>query len=103
MKPFVYETQPVRVVFERGALARLRGEVERPGLKRVLGLRERQLDGAAELATRNPYDNPRPVTRDGIRALLDDAFHGRRPREPGATPAAARAHRTLDLERRGHA
>jgi maleylacetate reductase len=32
------------------------------------------------MATKNPYYNPRPVTREGIRALLDDAFHGRRPK-----------------------
>jgi maleylacetate reductase len=29
-----------------------------------------------------PYPNPRPVTRAGVRALLDDAFHGRRPTRP---------------------
>ena len=45
-----------------------------------LGLREADLDAAAEIATRNPYANPRPVTREDLRALLDDACHGRRPR-----------------------
>jgi maleylacetate reductase len=40
---------------------------------------EHDLDKAAELATQNPYANPRPVTREGVRALLDDAFHGRPP------------------------
>ena len=44
-----------------------------------IGLREQDLDQAAEIATRNPYYNPRPVSRDGIRRLLEDAFHGRRP------------------------
>ncbi len=44
-----------------------------------IGMREADLDRAAELASENPYYNPRPVTREGIRALLDDAFHGRRP------------------------
>ena len=44
-----------------------------------IGLREQDLDRAAEIATRNPYYNPRPVSRDGIRRLLEDAFHGRRP------------------------
>lgn len=48
-----------------------------------IGMREEDLDRAADLATRNPYYNPRPVTRDGVRALLDDAYHGRRP-APGA-------------------
>lgn len=44
-----------------------------------IGMAEADLDRAAELAAANPYDNPRPVTREGIRALLDDAYHGRRP------------------------
>ena len=43
------------------------------------GLQEQDLDRAAEIATRNPYYNPRAVSRDGIRRLLEDAFHGRRP------------------------
>jgi maleylacetate reductase len=38
------------------------------------------LDRAADLAVAHPYPNPRPIARDGIRTLLDDAFHGRRPR-----------------------
>jgi maleylacetate reductase len=46
---------------------------------REIGLQEQDLDRAAEIATRNPYYNPRPVSRDGIRRLLEDAFHGRRP------------------------
>jgi len=45
-----------------------------------VGMKEEDLDRAADIATQNPYYNPRPVTREGIRALLDDAFHGRRPR-----------------------
>jgi alcohol dehydrogenase class IV len=45
----------------------------------ALGLQESDLDRAADLAVQNPYYNPRPVTRDGIRALLQDAFEGRRP------------------------
>ena len=44
-----------------------------------IGMREADLDKAADLATQKPYYNPAPVTRDGVRALLDDAFHGRRP------------------------
>jgi maleylacetate reductase len=44
-----------------------------------VGMREADLDRAADLATQAPYFNPRPVERDGIRKLLDDAFHGRRP------------------------
>jgi maleylacetate reductase len=45
-----------------------------------LGLRASDLERAADLAAQSPYLNPCPITREGIRALLDDAFHGRRPR-----------------------
>ena len=44
-----------------------------------IGMPEDGLDRAADLAVQNPYYNPRAVTRDGVRNLLDDAFHGRRP------------------------
>ncbi len=47
----------------------------------ALGMREADLDKAADLAVENPYYNPRPVTRDGIRVLLQNAFEGRRPDE----------------------
>jgi alcohol dehydrogenase class IV len=45
----------------------------------AIGLREEDLDRAADLALESPYPNPIPLTREGIRALLDDAFHGRGP------------------------
>ena len=48
---------------------------------RDIGMQEADLDEAATLATANPYANPRPVTRDGVRALLARAFEGRRPNE----------------------
>ena len=44
-----------------------------------LGVREADLERVAEAAVASPYDNPRPVTGDGVRALLQDAFRGRRP------------------------
>jgi maleylacetate reductase len=44
-----------------------------------LGMREDGLDRAAQLATTDPYWNPRPIERDAIRKLLDDAYWGRRP------------------------
>ena len=44
-----------------------------------LGMRREQLNHAADLAVQNPYYNPRTVTRDGIRVLLENAFDGRRP------------------------
>jgi alcohol dehydrogenase class IV len=50
---------------------------------RALGLPADALDRATDLALSNPYWNPRPLERDGLRALLDNAWHGRRPEEPG--------------------
>jgi maleylacetate reductase len=43
----------------------------------ALGMRRDQLDRAADLAIQNPYYNPRPITREGIRELLEGAFEGR--------------------------
>lgn len=45
----------------------------------ALGLKRADLDRAAEIAVANPYWNPRPIARDAIRKLLDDAWHGKRP------------------------
>jgi maleylacetate reductase len=45
----------------------------------ALGLKAEDLDKAADIAVQNPYYNPRPITREGIRALLQHAFEGRRP------------------------
>jgi maleylacetate reductase len=44
-----------------------------------LGLKETDLDRATEIATKNPYANPRPVSRDGIRQLLQQAYDGHCP------------------------
>lgn len=44
-----------------------------------LGLPESDLDRAADLAAKNPYWNPRPIERDGIRSLLQRAWEGQRP------------------------
>ena len=44
-----------------------------------IGMREGDLDRAAELAVKNEYPNPRPLERGAIRALLQRAFDGRRP------------------------
>lgn len=43
------------------------------------GLSEADLDRAASIAVENPYWNPRPIDKTSIRALLQDAFEGRRP------------------------
>ncbi|HJU22094.1 MAG TPA: maleylacetate reductase [Casimicrobiaceae bacterium] len=48
---------------------------------RELGLRASDLDRAADLAIADPYANPRPLSRDGLRALLEAAWRGDRPAE----------------------
>ena len=44
-----------------------------------LGFENKNIETAAGIATQNPYYNPRPVTREGILGILNDAFEGRRP------------------------
>jgi maleylacetate reductase len=50
-----------------------------PMALREFGLSEADLDRAADIATKNPYSNPRPIDRALIRALLQDAWSGTRP------------------------
>lgn len=50
-----------------------------PQALRSLGIREADLDRAADLATQKPYPNPQPVTRADIRALLQAAWAGDAP------------------------
>jgi maleylacetate reductase len=50
-----------------------------PTALRELGLLEADLDRVAEIAVANPYPNPRPLDRGGIRELLDRAWRGQRP------------------------
>jgi alcohol dehydrogenase class IV len=53
--------------------------ISAPTSLREIGMPEDGLDRAAALATTNPYYNPRPVDYEGIRALLENAYQGRRP------------------------
>ena len=46
---------------------------------RELGLKEADLDRAADIAVKNPYWNPQPIERGAIRALLGRAWAGERP------------------------
>jgi maleylacetate reductase len=62
-----------------GAIFDLAASLGAPTALHSIGMRGEDLDVAAELATRSPYPNPAPVTREGVRKLLDDAFLGRRP------------------------
>ena len=60
--------------------------IKAPASLSELGLREGDLDRAADLAAARPYPNPRALERSAIRALLDDAYHGR---APGSSAGAA--------------
>src|SRR5690606_6688306 len=56
--------------------------VQKVATKRSLaemGLTTAGLDAAADQAVLNPYYNPEPVTREGVRAMLQAAFEGRAP------------------------
>lgn len=44
-----------------------------------IGMKEEDLDQATEIATKNPYYNPRPIEKHLIRELLGNAFSGKRP------------------------
>jgi maleylacetate reductase len=46
---------------------------------RDLGLQAQDLDRVAEIATRNPYWNPREITANSIRTLLENAWTGEAP------------------------
>lgn len=46
---------------------------------RDLGLKAADLDRAADIATQNPYWNPRPVDRTALRHLLQNAWEGTAP------------------------
>jgi maleylacetate reductase len=50
----------------------------------ALGVVERDLDGIAKEAIRNPYWNPVPIEERAIRALLQRAFDGQRPETGGS-------------------
>lgn len=66
-----------------GAIFDLLAAIGAPTALRDLGLRRGDLDAVADqVATDAYYSNPRPIERNAVRALLDDAWHGRR---PGAT------------------
>lgn len=50
-----------------------------PTALRDLGMTVADVDRAADIASANPYWNPRPVERESIRSLLHDAFEGAPP------------------------
>jgi len=62
-----------------GGLYDLAASLGAPLSLAALGMKEGDLDQAASIAVEKPYYNPRPVARDAVRALLQNAFEGRRP------------------------
>jgi maleylacetate reductase len=46
---------------------------------RQLGMKAEDIARACDIALQNQYPNPRPLEREAIRALLQNAFEGRRP------------------------
>ena len=78
--------EAMRVVAEAfGAESAARGiydlsvRIGAPVALKDIGMPFDGLDRAAEIATRNPYYNPRPVEYAGVRKLLEDAYYGERP------------------------
>lgn len=61
------------------ALFDLAAALGAPTALRDIGMPADGLDRAAEIVTSAPYANPAAITFEGVRRLLDDAFHGRRP------------------------
>ncbi len=51
-----------------------------PVALRDIGMKEADLDKAADIAMQNQYANPRPLEHAAIRQLFQDAFEGVRPR-----------------------
>ena len=50
-----------------------------PVALRDIGMKEADLDRACDMAMQNQYPNPRPLERQAIRQLLQQAFDGERP------------------------
>jgi maleylacetate reductase len=66
-----------------GALYDLRESLGCPASLRELGMMQGQLDAAADRVVESPYANPRPFHVEDVRALLRDAWAGRRPSAAG--------------------
>ncbi len=62
-----------------GGLYDLARSLGAPKALREFGIGRDDLGRIADLAVKNPYANPREVTRDGILALLEAAWAGSRP------------------------
>jgi alcohol dehydrogenase class IV len=62
------------------ALVDLASKLGSPHSLKSLGMKESDIDVAADYAVQNPYWNPRPVERGPIRALIADAWAGNPPK-----------------------
>jgi maleylacetate reductase len=71
-----------------GELWALAGRLGAPRSLRELGMAERDIPRIAELAMSSPYANPREVTSEAVRAILERAWAGDRPH--GGTAAVPR-------------
>ena len=60
-------------------LFELAGNLGAPTALKDIGIEEADLDEAATVALEKPVNNPEPVTRERIRALLDNAWRGHPP------------------------
>ncbi|MDE0350073.1 MAG: maleylacetate reductase [Gammaproteobacteria bacterium] len=60
-------------------LYELAKQVNAPRALKDIGVLEADLDRAAAIATETPVDNPEPVSRERVRKLLHNAFHGLAP------------------------
>ena len=61
------------------AIFDLAGHNGAPVALRDIGMKQGDLAKAADIAMQNEYPNPRPLDRDAILRLLQDAYDGRRP------------------------
>ncbi|MBY5887393.1 maleylacetate reductase [Rhizobium leguminosarum] len=61
------------------ALFELAGRIGAPRSLREIGMPEHGVEVATERALANPYWNPQPLERDGIRALIARAYAGEAP------------------------
>src|SRR5262249_29697489 len=72
---------------------------------RTLGIRAEQLGAIADEVLAARYPNPRPVERDSLLELLDDALHDRRPslrtRYKALPPGASGPHAGMRVTVRG--
>ncbi|SFJ40474.1 maleylacetate reductase [Celeribacter neptunius] len=64
---------PARRLYEIGC------EIGAPEGLKALEMPEEGIARVVDLSLENPYWNPRPLDREGLTLLLEDAFHGRPP------------------------